>query len=70
MGPDCGKKCHTKTDLGDATAARGDISDFVVVVVFLVYLELRRLRDDSRPSTSISLASLFTGGSCRLTLSH
>jgi len=64
-----GNRSYTKTNLGDATAACGDVSDFDDVVVFFVYLELRRLSEDSRPSTSISLASLFTGGSWRLTLS-
>ena len=62
------KKWYTESNLGDATVACGDISDFDDDVVFFVYLELSRLRDDSRPSTSMSLASLFTGGSCRLTL--
>ena len=62
------RQLYTETNLGDATLSRGDASDFDDAVVFFVCLELSRLREDSRLSTSISLANLFAGGSCRLTL--
>ena len=62
------RQSYRETNLGDATLSRGDASDFDDAVVFFVCLELSRLREDSRLSTSISLANLFAGGSCRLTL--